>query len=221
MLGVPPQGRADYAFFQHILASLKPQTGRCAILFPHGVLFRDEEQHMRAKLIEQDWVECVLGLGPNLFYNSPMEACVIICRAQKPRARRGKILFINAVNEVTRERSQSFLEAEHLQRIYRAYRKFGDEAGFARVVALDEIRANNGNLNIPLYMRAAMPATAQTASQTLSSAAKTLRETRAEYQTQHNPETILQQVINDWQASGQTLRRDMDALLETLRKPAP
>ena len=52
---------------------------------------------------------CVLGLGPNLFYNSPMEACVVICRTQKPAARRGKVLFIDAVNEVSRERAQSFL----------------------------------------------------------------------------------------------------------------
>jgi type I restriction enzyme M protein len=69
LLGVPPQGRADYAFFQHILASMKAKTGRCAILFPHGVLFRDEEQEMRAKLLGLDVLECVLGLGPNLFCN--------------------------------------------------------------------------------------------------------------------------------------------------------
>ncbi len=86
-LGTPPQGRADYAFFQHILRSLDPVTGRCAILFPHGVLFRKEEAEMRRKLIEADLVECVLGLGPNLFYNSPMEACVIICRSRKPAER--------------------------------------------------------------------------------------------------------------------------------------
>lgn len=73
-LGTPPQGRADYAFFQHILMSLKPGTGRCAILFPHGVLFRNEEKEMREKLVRSDFLECVIGLGPNLFYNSPMEA---------------------------------------------------------------------------------------------------------------------------------------------------
>ena len=88
-LGTPPQGRADYAFFQHILSSLNPRTGRCAILFPHGVLFRNEEALMRRTLLESDLVECVLGLGPGLFYNSPMEACVVVCRRHKPRARRG------------------------------------------------------------------------------------------------------------------------------------
>jgi type I restriction-modification system DNA methylase subunit len=64
LFGTPPQGRADYAFWQHILCSLAPTTGRCAILFPHGVLFRQEEAEMRRKLIEADLIECVLGLGP-------------------------------------------------------------------------------------------------------------------------------------------------------------
>ncbi len=86
-LGTPPQGRADFAFFQHILASLDPHTGRCAIRFPHGVLFRNEEAEMRRKLIESDRLDCVLGLGPNLFFNSPMEACVVVCRARKPPER--------------------------------------------------------------------------------------------------------------------------------------
>ena len=103
----------------------------------------------------RDSIECVLGLGPNLFYNSPMEACVVVCRMDKSRdggMRRGKILFINAVNEVTRERAQSFLTEEHLQRIVRAYQEFTDEPGFTRVVPIEEIRAKEGNLSIPLYV---------------------------------------------------------------------
>ena len=115
--GTPPQGRADYAFWQHIIKSMKAKSGRCAILFPHGVLFRNEESAMREKLVAHDVVECVLGLGPNLFYNSPMEACVVICRMNKPKERRNKVLFINALNEVTRERAQSFLEREHIDKI--------------------------------------------------------------------------------------------------------
>ena len=68
---------------------------------------------MRRKLLEADLIECVLGLGPNLFYNSPLEACVVICPTAKPRERRGRILFVNAVNGVTRERAQSFLTDQH------------------------------------------------------------------------------------------------------------
>jgi type I restriction enzyme M protein len=152
-LGTPPQGRADYAFFQHILKSLAPKTGRCAILFPHGVLFRKEEADMREKLVDADLVDCVLGLGPNLFYNSPMEACVVVCRTSKPPKRRGKVLFINALGEVTRERSVSYLKPEHQQRIADAYQAFADIAGFACTVTQDEIRANRGNLSIPQYVR--------------------------------------------------------------------
>ena len=116
-LGTPPQGRADYAFLQHILASLDTKTGRCAILFPHGVLFRDEEKEMREKLVENDLVECVVGIGKNLFYNSPMEACIMICRTNKIPENRGKVLFINAVKEVTRKNAESFLEDEHITKI--------------------------------------------------------------------------------------------------------
>ena len=157
LYGTPPQGRADYAFQQHILQSLKPKTGRCAVLWPHGVLFRQEEAEMRRKMVDADLVECVLGLGPNLFYNSPMESCVVVCRTQKPKARRGKILLINAVNVVTRERAQSFLTEAHQERIIHAYRSDRDEPGFSRWVPVDEIRAKDGNLSIPLYLTAPAP----------------------------------------------------------------
>jgi len=116
-------------------------------------LFRKEEAKMRQKLVDADLVDCVLGLGPNLFYNSPMEACVVICRKDKPAKRRGQVIFIDAVNEVTRERSMSYLKPEHQQRIADAYHAFKDIEGFAKVASLADIRANDGNLSIPLYMR--------------------------------------------------------------------
>jgi type I restriction enzyme M protein len=151
-IGTPPQGRADYAFQQHILASLTAK-GRCAVLWPHGVLFRNEEQAMRAKMIEHDWVEAVIGLGPNLFYNSPMESCIVVCNRKKPSRRKNKVLFIDAVGEVTRERAQSYLKAEHQQRILGVFKAFADEPGFAKVATLRDITANGANLSIPLYVR--------------------------------------------------------------------
>jgi restriction endonuclease S subunit len=110
---------------------------------------------MRRKLIEADLIECVLGLGPNLFYNSPMEACVVICRTSKPKARKGKILLINAVDEVTRERAQSFLTDEHIKRIVAIYRALRDESGFAKVATIANARARNYSLAIPLYVETA------------------------------------------------------------------
>ena len=158
-LGVPPQGRADYAFIQHILASLKPDTGRCAILLPHGVLFRNEESSMREKLIRSDRLECVIGLAANLFYNSPMEACILICRMNKAPERRRHVLFINALDEVERRNAQSWLEERHIQKIASAYQNYATVDGFSKVATLDEIGNNNFSLSIPLYVRSAAKGT--------------------------------------------------------------
>lgn len=151
-LGTPPQGRADYAFFQHILKSMNPTTGRCAILFPHGVLSRNDELSMRKVLVQLDLVEAVIGIGKSLFYNSPMEACIIICRSKKTSQRRKKILFINARNEVTRKNAQSYLEPEHIRRIAKVYKNYSVEEGFSNIADIEEIAANNYSLGIPKYV---------------------------------------------------------------------
>ncbi len=151
-LGTPPQGRADYAFLQHILTSLDTENGRCAILFPHGVLFRDEEKDLRTKLVKSDLLEAVIGLGPNLFYNSPMEACIMVCRTNKNSENRGKVLFINAVKEVTRKNAESFLEDEHITRIANAYDDYKIIPNFAKVAAIKDIENNGYSLSIPLYV---------------------------------------------------------------------
>jgi type I restriction enzyme M protein len=150
--GVPPQGRADYAFFQHIAKSVDPRTGRAAILFPHGVLFRREEAALREALVQSDLLECVLGLGAGLFYNSPMEAVVITLRSTKPPEHRGKVLFINAVREVVREQAQSFLRDSHQQKILAAYEAFADQEGFAAVATIGQIGDKGYSLAIPLYV---------------------------------------------------------------------
>lgn len=193
-LGTPPQGRADYAFQQHILTSLTAK-GRCAVLWPHGVLFRNEEQAMRARMVEQDWVEAVIGLGPNLFYNSPMESCIVICNRKKVAARKGKVIFIDAVNEVARERAQSFLKPEHQQRILTAYQTFADVPGFVKVATLAEIGANAGNLSIPLYVKRIAAAIA----------------------TDSNGGAVsLRSAWDQWQTDGRAFWQQMDALVETL-----
>jgi type I restriction enzyme M protein len=190
-LGTPPQGRADYAFFQHILKSMDNKTGRCAILFPHGVLFRKEEADMRQKLVDADLVDCVLGLGANLFYNSPMEACVVICRKDKPAKRRGHVIFIDAVNEVTRERSMSYLKPEHQERVADAYHAFKDVEGFAKVASLADIRANDGNLSIPLYVRG-----------------KAVGDEKGEYATNNS----LKEAVKAWEESSKKLMQSLESL---------
>ena len=151
-LGTPPQGRADYAFIQHILASINPDTGRCAVLLPHGILFRKEEQEIRKNLIEKDLIEAVIGLGPNLFFNAPMEACVLVCRNRKPANLKNKIIFINAVKEVTRKNAESYLESTHIEKIVSAYVSSNDIADFKRVVTNNEVADNDFDLSIQKYV---------------------------------------------------------------------
>ena len=151
-LGTPPQGRADYAFFQHILASMDEKNGRCAILFPHGILGRDEEKIIRANLVDTDLLECVIGIGRNLFFNSPMEACVVICSNRKPAERKNKVLFIDAKDKVTRKNAESYLEPQHIKEIVDAYNAFKPIEGFASIAELTEIKSNDNMLSISLYV---------------------------------------------------------------------
>lgn len=150
--GVPPQGRADYAFISHIVASMNDEIGRCAILLPHGVLFRNEETLIRTNLIKSDKIEAVIGLGPNLFYNAPMEACVIVCNNNKPEHLKNKIIFINAKNEVTRKNAESYLEDTHIIKIIRAYHSNGDIDSFKRIVDINEIKEKHFDLTIHKYV---------------------------------------------------------------------
>lgn len=151
--GTPPQGCADYAFQQHIQKSLDSKNGRSITLWPHGILFRDAEAAMRRKMIEEDLVECVIGLGPNLFYNSPMEACLLITKANKEKSKRGKILFINAVKEVKQESNMGYLEQRHIEKIFAAYKNFTSEDNFAVLVDTQAVLAKNANMAINLYIR--------------------------------------------------------------------
>ncbi|MBP5622820.1 MAG: N-6 DNA methylase, partial [Thermoguttaceae bacterium] len=150
-LGVPPQGRADFAFIQHILRSMNETSGRCAILLPHGVLFRNEEKELRKAMIEKDLIECVIGLAPNLFFNATMEACVLVCRTRKDKSRKNKLLFIQAVDEFSRIGTQNFLDEEHINRIASSYDRYENETDFARVVDFDEVANNDYSLNLSLF----------------------------------------------------------------------
>lgn len=152
MWGVPPQGTADYAFIQHIARSLDSKTGRAAILLPHGVLTRFSEAQFRRAMVESDIVECVIGLAPGLFYNSGMEAILLVLRANKPVDRRGKVLFINAKDQYVRIQAQSFLGVHDQQKILAAYQAFANEGGFASVATLDQIAGRGYSLAIPLHV---------------------------------------------------------------------
>ncbi|TCK67248.1 type I restriction enzyme M protein [Winogradskyella wandonensis] len=188
--GTPPQGCADYAFQQHIQKSLDAENGRSISLWPHGVLFRDKEVDLRKKMIEEDLVECVIGLGPNLFYNSPMEACLLITKTNKSEDKKGKILFINAVEEVKQEKTMGFLEEKHINRIFKAYQDFTDIENFSALMTNEEVLANDGNMSISLYVR----------TQDLSM----------------ETEVNFEDVYDNWEDSSKQLKKSMNELFEIL-----
>jgi type I restriction system adenine methylase HsdM len=159
--GAPNQNAADYAFVQHIAKGLAPATGRAAILLPHGVLDRLSEADVRARMVKSDMVEAVIGMAAGLFYNSGMEAVVLVLRSQKAKERRGKILFVNAKDRYVRILAQSFLSDRDQSEIVDAYRVFGDVEGFAKVVTTEQIADKGYSLALSQYVRpSAAPAEA-------------------------------------------------------------
>lgn len=153
ILGTPPPSIGDYAFEQHIIKSLKKYTGRSVTVMPHGILFRDAEQSMRQKMIELDYVDAVIGLGKNLFFGSSMECCLLVCRLNKEQNRKGKILFIDAKDEVKLDRSDAYLLELHINKISQVFNAFEDRTGFSKIVSNNEVLGNNSNLSIQLYVK--------------------------------------------------------------------
>jgi len=151
--GMPPGKSGDYAWVQHMIKSMAPKTGRMAVVLPHGALFRmGKEGEIREKILGMDLLEAVIGLGPNLFYGTGLAACILIFRQRKKPDRKRKVLIVDASKEFKTGRVQNELLPEHIERIYQWYQKYQDVTGIARVVTLDEIAANDYNLNIPRYV---------------------------------------------------------------------
>ncbi len=159
--GYTPEGgkKADLMFLQHMLAVLKSE-GLVATVMPHGVLFRGgAEGTIRRAIIEDDLVDTVIGLGPNLFYNTGISASILILRAKgsKPPERQGKVLFINADRDYGEGRARNHLRPRDEEKITATYRAFADVDGFAKVVTLEEMADNDFNCNIRRYADSSPP----------------------------------------------------------------
>ena len=153
-LGTPPQGYADYAFIQHILASMKEDTGRCAILLPHGILNRIVETEIREEWVKTDTLDAVISVGKNLFFNSPMEACIILCRTNKPQERKDKVIFINARDWVVRENTNSYLTDEHIKSIANLYSEYKNVDGRSQIIPIKDIPLSKDcSLSTSLYVK--------------------------------------------------------------------
>lgn len=154
--GVPPASNGDFAWVQHMLASMRAETGRVGVVMPHGVLFRGAaEGAIRECLVRGDLLEAVIGLPANLFYSTSIPACLLIFRATKPAERRGHVLFVDGSKRFAKGRNQNGMGAEDEEAILTGYRTGAESDSASRVevrlVGRDAIEVNGWDLNIDHY----------------------------------------------------------------------
>ncbi len=151
--GLPPVSYGDYAWVQHMVASMAEGTGRMAVVLPQGALVRESaEGKIRRGLLEEDLFEAVIGLAPNLFYGTGLAGSIAILRRPKPPGRKGKVLLIDASTLFKKGRAQNFLEPEHAEQIVGWVHAFKDIEHRAKVVTLNDIKEEGWTLNISRYV---------------------------------------------------------------------
>lgn len=151
--GIPPSSYGDFAWVEHMLKSMAPGTGRMAVVLPHGVLFRKgTEQDIRKKIIEDDRLEAVIGLGDNLFYGTNIAACILVLKLKKSSDRKRKVLIIDASKIYRQQRAQNIMTDENVSEIFKLYSDFADVENRATVASIDDIKRNGFNLTISIYI---------------------------------------------------------------------
>lgn len=181
--GVPPGSTADLAWVQHMVASMKPGTGRVGVVMPHGVLFRGgAEKSIRKCLVEDDRLEAVIGLPRNLFYSTGIPACLLIFKAVKDPLKTGTVVFIDGSAQFTKERTQNQLSLRNVETILAAYRGSTGGPIPVRAVGHGEIKDNDWDLNLGRYLRSARSAvvTVPVALEQLGRAQSALRQAEAD-----------------------------------------
>ncbi|WP_144920397.1 type I restriction-modification system subunit M [Halorubrum salsamenti] len=161
---LPRADRGDYAFIMHMAKQLKRPDedgvgGKAAVVIPHGVLFRKHESRYRKPMLENDMVEAIVGLPENLFQNVSIPSAVLVLNTDKPAEREGEVQFVHAADEAFYEElsNQSELTEEGVDHVVENVREWATEERVSRTVSLDEIRENDYNLNIALYVDTTEP----------------------------------------------------------------
>lgn len=150
--GIPPKNMGDLAFVQHMVATLSPK-GVCGVVMPHGVLFRGSgDGRIREGMLKADLFEAIIGLPENLFAGTGIPATVLLLNRDKPKSRKGKVLFIHGAKEFESPSKKNILGEDNITRLVDAFRAWKDEDRFCRVVDMKEIEENDFNLNISRYI---------------------------------------------------------------------
>lgn len=156
---IAPNSYADFAFMQHMIASMKPKTGRIGVVMPHGILFRGRaEKRIRTEILQRDLIEAVIGMPNNIFYGTSIPSCVVILRAEKPEERKNKVLFVDASTRFVKGSNMNELTDDDVNAILSAFHDEEDVDGANegiefRLVDKEEIENNDFDLNIGRYVQ--------------------------------------------------------------------
>ncbi|MDO4868009.1 MAG: N-6 DNA methylase, partial [Clostridia bacterium] len=151
--GCPSDSNADYAWLQHMVCSMNPKDGRCAVVMPQGVLFHGgAEGKMRQKLIESDILECVITLVGNLFYGAGVSACILFMNNNKPAAHRGKVCMIDATGIYTAQRAKNVMTEADTDAVYRLWEGYESVIDRCAVVDLSTIATKDYTLSVNQYI---------------------------------------------------------------------
>lgn len=151
--GSPTDSNGDFAWLQHMVASMNPKTGRCAVVLPQGVLFRGgKEAEMRKQLVESDKLECVITLVSGVFYSTGVSACILLLNNNKDASHKGKVCLIDGSKFYTPKRAQVIMTQENIDAVYQKYQNYQDEIEVSKVVTVEDIKANNYSLALNNYI---------------------------------------------------------------------
>lgn len=150
--GLPPDSYGDFAWVQHMISSMNENTGRVGVVLSSGALFRNTEKSIRQKIVERDYLDAVIQLGPNIFYGTSIAPCIMVFRAKKPPKTKDTVFVINASDMYESGRAQNYLKEEHVKKIHDIFKKRRDEQYISTIVPVSEIIENDYNLNVSRYV---------------------------------------------------------------------
>lgn len=151
--GCPTDSNGDFAWLQHMVKSMNPKTGRCAVVLPQGVLFRGgKEGEIRKQLVESDKLECVITLTGGVFYSTGVSACILFLNNNKNANHRGKVCLIDASGIYTPQRAQNVMTEEDIQRVYSLYSAYEAVIERVKIATVADIREKDYTLAINNYI---------------------------------------------------------------------
>jgi len=149
--GIPPKESGDFAFIEHMLATIKDDGVICTVV-TNGILLRGGvEGKIRKEMVDRDCIETVISLPPCLYSGTGIPVSIVIFNKNKNSDRRRKTLFIDASHDCEYGRTRNMLRDIDIQKIVSCHEKYEDELPYAKKVDIEEIISNNYSLIVKKY----------------------------------------------------------------------